>query len=68
MGNPLDWNRDGHVGMGDGAITTMLHHELTRGNGSAPSGGGTGCGCGCGCLIALVAAASVAVLIATLLG
>ena len=47
--HPLDWNRDGRVGMGDGAITEMLVNELERHGGDSGNDGG---GCGCGCLIA----------------
>ena len=47
--HPLDWNRDGRVGMGDGAITEMLVNELERHGGDSRNDGG---GCGCGCLIA----------------
>lgn len=59
--HPLDWNRDGRIGMGDGAITEMLVNELERHGGGSRDGGG----CSCGCL--LVAVVVVVALICVLL-
>lgn len=62
--HPLDWNRDGRIGMGDGAITEMLVNELGRhGGGSRDSGG-----CGCGCFLVAVVVIVVLVFVLCALG
>ena len=58
--HPLDWNRDGRVGMGDGAITEMLVNELSRHSGGSRDSGG--CGCGCFLVVVAVVVALVCVL------
>ncbi|MCF6413344.1 hypothetical protein I7648_06450 [Collinsella tanakaei] len=44
----MDWNRDGHVSIGEGAVSEMLINELSGSDGGAPRDSG---GCGCGCLL-----------------
>lgn len=48
--NPLDWNRDGRVGVGDGAFTLKVLERMSQERNSPRNRGG----CSCGCLVAFV--------------
>lgn len=62
--HPLDWNRDGRVGLGDGAITEMIARELEGSSARRDSGGRGGCGCGCTVVfLAIVAFILITVLV-----
>lgn len=62
--HPLDWDRDGRVGMGDGAFTEMVHGLLT-----GPSGAdGNQTGCSCGCMVWCLALVVVLITILIFLG
>ena len=59
MGNPFDFDRDGHWSMPERAFTYYGVRPLLSGEGDR---GGRG-GCGCGCLMALLGVLVVFLLI-----
>lgn len=61
----MDWNRDGHVSICEGAVSEMLVNELSGSDGGAPRDSG---GCGCGCLLVFLVAALALVLFIVLGG
>lgn len=61
MGNPFDFDRDGHWSMPERAFTYYGVRPLLSGEGDR--GGRGGCGCGCGCLMVLLGVLVVFLLI-----
>lgn len=61
----MDWNRDGRVSIGEGAVSEMLVNELSGSDGGAPRDSG---GCGCGCLLVFLVAVLALVLFIVLGG
>lgn len=61
----MDWNRDGHVSIGEGAVSEILVNELSGSDGGAPRDSG---GCGCGCLLVFLVATLALVLFIVLGG